>query len=190
MEYNNISSTNFGAKYLKTVSVKKLNPNTARYRKNNISFVEFDPQNEHDLITLYRTAKAWKGANFALPIAEAGELIAHKVISPNKNKIYILTSQQDSFDKLHTEYILGMAHLNNSSRNSSELAHFQVDPKQKYGSKNREYKQIGTAMLNELKNLCKNSLRLFSSTSATGFYERQGFEEIDEAMLEYIWRKK
>ena len=74
-------------------------------------------------------------------------------------------------------------------KGKDELAYFQVNPNYKYGSSNREFKNIGAAMINEFQRICK-VIRLYSSTKATRFYERNGFKLTDESMLEYIWRKK
>lgn len=189
MQINNISSTNFNAKYIKSLNVRRINPKTAEYVKERVSLVEFDPTNEHDLITLDRTYKNWKKADFVSPIFQTAELMTSDTVERKRNKIYILTSQKDKFDRIHAKYILGLANMIKQPKGKDELAYFQVNPNYKYGSSNREFKNIGAAMINEFQRICK-VIRLYSSTKATRFYERNGFKLTDESMLEYIWRKK
>lgn len=189
MQLNNISSTNFGAKYLKSLSVKRMNPQTAKYEKEKASLLEFDLTNQHDLITLYRTSKNWKGEPFVAPIVDNAMFLSQGMLDKNKNKIYILTSQKEKFNKIHAKYILGLASMSKQPKGKDELDFFQINPNYKYGSNHREFKNIGEAMISEFQRMCK-IIRLYSSTKATRFYESHGFKLVDESMLEYIWRKK
>ena len=189
MIQNNISSINFGAKYLKTVDIKKLDKQTGQFYPTQASFVEYDPKNLHDLKTLVRTSHNWKKGLFVHVIAQKAGYLTQNLLPPQHNKIYILTSQNDNFNKIHAKYILGLADIEKLPNGKDELEYFEVNPKHKHGSENREYKNIGEAMMNELKNLCKKSISLYSSSEGTKFYEKEGFKIIDKSFLKYIWRK-
>ena len=64
---------------------------------------------------------------------------------------------------------------------------FQVNPKYKHGASKREYKHIGTGILNSLKELYKNSIELSSTYEAAKFYEKQGFKITDNDLLKFRW---
>ena len=191
MKINAPNTTNFKAKFICNTQIKQINPKTDTYSPLKVSFLEYEPDNPKDLNALINTAKSWKGRLYAGRIAENASLISSGDMSKNKNHIYILSKQQENFNKLNTQDILGLAHLVSESKSMpDELRLFEVNPKFKYSrDKKREYKGLGESIISSLKKICNNSIRLISSYSAANFYEKQGFEIMDTDLLEYIWKK-
>ena len=68
---------------------------------------------------------------------------------------------------------------------TNELKFLQVHPRLKHGVSQKSYKNIGTGIINSLKDLYKDSIELESFFQTTEFYEKQGFKPLGE--LRYRW---
>ena len=174
----------FGAKFIKNVNIQKYNSKSHLYSNTKANFVKFEPENQSDINAIVSTAKAWKDQTFAGAIAQRAMYIVNGILNKDTNHVYVLTTQQSNLKKMKPGKILGMAHMS-CEPEENELKFFQVNPKQKYGASKREYKHIGTGILNSLKELYKNSIELSSTYQAAEFYEKQGFKAI--APLRYRW---
>ena len=117
-------------------------------------------------------------------------LMSEGIMPTYNNHIYMATSQMQNFDKLDKNKILGLAQMRDGDSYIDYLRYFQVKPDLKYGTKNREYKHIGSAMIDSIKKIYNETIVLISSLSATGFYEKQGFKLLDLDLLKYIWCPK
>lgn len=192
MKINSQNSIDFRAKFLCNTEIKKFNHKTNVYSPLKVSFLEYEPDNLKDLITITETATSWKKQQYAKKIALNAKLISVGFLSNLKNHIYILTKQKESFDKLNSQDILGLAHmLNEENPIPDELVLFEVKPDFRYEkNKKKEYKNIGKSIIDLLKNIYCNSIKVFSSYTAANFYEKQGFEIIDTNVLEYLWKNK
>ena len=177
-------SLHFGAKFIKNINIKKYNPKSHLYTDAKATLVKFEPKNQADMVAIISTAKEWRTEPFAGFIAQHASYIANDIISNHTNQIYLLTTQQNNLDKIKSGKIIGMAYMNQEDK-KNELKFFQVNPKLKYGVSKREYKYIGTEMLNSLKELYKNSIELESLYTTTEFYEKQGFKPL--GYLRYRW---
>ena len=176
----------FGAKFIKNVNIQKYNPKSHLYTDAKASLVEFEPENSSDMMAIISTVKEWKEQLFAGAIAQRASYIAHGILNKDINHIYLLTTQQTNLDKIKPGKILGMAHISRGP-GTNELEFFQVNPKLKHGATKREYKHIGTGILNSLKELYKSPIELTSSYQAAEFYEKQGFKITDRDILKFRW---
>ncbi len=191
MRIDTPQKTNFRARFIRNVQIEKINPKSKTYQPQKVAFLEYEPKNEKDLSTIFSAVKTWKNKLYAGRIAENAALINQGHLSGKKNHIYILSKQNGNFENLNENDVLGLAHMvNDDGPFTPELRFFEVKPDFKYGSKSREYKHIGEGIIESLKQIYNDSIRLISSYSAANFYEKQGFEIIDTDLFEYLWRAK
>ena len=83
---------------------------------------------------------------------------------------------------------MGLANMNITKGTTPELLFLQVDPVLSYKKGQSIYKNIGTEIINSLKQIYAKAIQVVSLYSATEFYEKNGFEIIDTKKLKYIWR--
>lgn len=192
MNINSINNLNFGAKYIQDAQVKKYNPNKNTYDSLNVSFVEMDPDNIEDLFAINDTVRYWYNEKYASNIAYSLYLLRDYCLPRDSYKVYALTTQKDKLDLLNVEEILALGEVvEKTPKKTLELNYLQVDPKLVYSSTQRDYKDVGTAFLNVLKNLDKvKSIVLTSACSAVGFYKKNDFKLTDVEHMRFIWKKR
>ena len=184
MEINN--NVSFGAKFINKINVGKLE--NKAYKQVKAAFVEIDPFNESDMFALEDIVKSWQNDRFAEDIKETAKLI-FKNNTQNDIKIFALTSQQDTFEKLNPDNILGLVETEGVIPFNCHINRFQVKPDYVY-KLNLEYRGIGTSILNSLKKMF-NKITLISEKdkSVRNFYERNEFAEHPNGSNFYIWYK-
>lgn len=192
---NNISSNtypapNFRAKFIKKVPVQKLDFATKRYKTTQASFVEFEPENLQDLKALAKAQSAWDGEFFAADIVKAAAKMFQGELKQPKNRIFVLTTQSDDCRNLNKDSILGMVQMVGGKAAQAELKFFQVRPDLSYNEVHRDYKGVGKAILDSIKEIYTKAIKLQSCYSAANFYEKQGFEIMDTGLLMYLWSPK
>lgn len=195
MMLNNISSNtypapNFRAKFIKKVPVQKLDFATKRYKTTQASFVEFEPENLQDLKALAKAQSAWDGEFFAADIVKAAAKMFQGELKQPKNRIFVLTTQSDDCRNLNKDSILGMVQMVGGKAAQAELKFFQVRPDLSYNEVHRDYKGVGKAILDSIKEIYTKAIKLQSCYSAANFYEKQGFEIMDTGLLMYLWSPK
>lgn len=195
MMLNNISSNtypapNFRAKFIKKVPVQKLDFATKRYKTTQASFVEFEPENLQDLKALAKAQSAWDGEFFAADIVRAAAKMFQGELKQPKNRIFVLTTQSDDCRNLNKDSILGMVQMVGGKAAPAELKFFQVRPDLSYNKVHRDYKGVGKAILDSIKEIYTKAIKLQSCYSAANFYEKQGFEIMDTGLLMYLWSPK
>ncbi len=195
MMLNNISSNtypapNFRAKFIKKVPVQKLDFATKRYKTTQASFVEFEPENLQDLKALAKAQSAWDGEFFAADIVKAAAKMFQGELKQPKNRIFVLTTQSDDCRNLNKDSILGMVQMVGGKAALAELKFFQVRPDLSYNKVHRDYKGVGKAILDSIKEIYTKAIKLQSCYSAANFYEKQGFEIMDTGLLMYLWSPK
>ena len=176
----------FGAKFINPINVGKLEGKA--YNQVDVSFVEINPFNADDVSALENIAKYWKDDKFAMNISVTADKI-HKSKSADGIRIFALTSQGDSFEKLNPDRILGVVETEDMAPFHFHINRFQVKPDYVY-KRDLEYSGVGTAILNSLKEMC-NKLSAISESdqSVKSFYERNGFDETFKGSNFYTWYK-
>lgn len=172
----------FGAKFISDATIKRYY-NGQGFKDYKASFIEINPKSQNDMISLGKIAKLWKGGNtFATDIYLSAQdvLWSSEPREPAiKNNFYAITQQFSNFFKLDSLGILGLLHLRTVFNNQSQILMFQVDPKNNMHAAFPEFKRVGTAMLDSIKDLFpKHNLIVHPVNSARGFYMSNGFEDI------------
>ena len=120
------------------------------YNQTPISFVKIEPQNAGDIKALEQVAKNWLYGKFATNVYHAACALRDDSKYYKDNEIYALTSQNSDFENLDNKKILGLVHTSKFSEGDIFIEHIESNPEMVY-FKNPEYKGIGTAMLDSLK---------------------------------------
>lgn len=189
MQIDNNYSPVFGAKFINSVTIGKLQQGAARYCDYSASFVEIEPNNIGDINALEYVSKNWSYAKFADNIYHAACALKNGSKFYKDNKVFALTAQQDKFEKLRENDLLGLVHVGPLEDNSLFIEHLQVNPDIIYVNK-PDYRGVGTGVLNSLKKLTdKISLFPSSEKSVRDFYEKNGFFEYPVGVNIFTWAK-
>lgn len=170
----------FGAKFINPINVRKLKEKS--YNQAGISFVEINPLCADDVSALKYIAEHWEKDKYAINISNVANMI-FKGKSSDKTRIYALTTQGDSFEKLNPDKILGVVEAEEFLPFYIHINRFQVKP---------EYinKGFGTAILNSLEEIYRKiSLIAENDEYVKKFYERNGFYETSNGSNFYTWYK-
>ena len=187
-------NTNFKAKFIKTEPILKLSDNAAEYNKHDISIAKIEIDKAEDIQALQDSAKSWGvKAYFSQDIADSAAYmhgLKEKIGKDLGINFYIATLQKDSFDKLRSDEILGMAETNRIEPKHLGIKSLQVSPSVMHAKVNTEYKGIGRSIIRALKAQKENKIiSLVSMYSAANFYEKMGFILTNPENLMYVWRR-
>ena len=181
MNISNINNNHleFRANFECKAEIKKLNSITGKYTPELVNWVKFDRKNPLDVMAL----------TYAANIAYRAMLMSETRLENEPCEIYIMTKQDSDFDDLDDSKILGMAEINKEDKNSIELNYIQVDPEQTSLSQRAEYKNIGSKMLDLLKNKYAHKvIKLRADAgSVSEFYKKNGFVLKDEKKRYFEW---
>lgn len=180
----------FGAKFINNVNIGKLQQGAKKYCNFYASFVEIEAMNPDDIVALENTSKYWSYAKFADNIYRAACAVRNDSKFYKNNRIFALTSQEDNFEKLDSDKILGLVHVSPLEQESIFVEHLQVKPDIIYVN-NPVFKGVGTGILNSLK-LITRKISLFPSSekSVRDFYEKNGFFEYPAKTNLFTWIKE
>ena len=112
-------------------------------------------------------------------------------ILPSKRdtgKIYALTLQQDEFDKLEGDKILGLCEVTLLDKDKVEINFLQTKPEHKYNDNKSEYKHIGKSFVRMLQGIRFKTIVVQAAYNAANFYEKMNFKIIDVDKLIYEWK--
>ena len=182
-----IEKINFGAIPKNKTSVKKFNKVTKRFVNYPVYFVKLDKYNKNDLDAIDKTAQKWKDTDYIKDINTSSHWMQFKPI-----EVYALTSQQNNFENLKADYILGLAEIRNNKNNSNLkiLNHIQVRPNAINVNQTNKlaYKHVGSAILESLKKIYKDiSLVAVEDDNVYGFYKRNGFIDDFNGSRHFQW---
>lgn len=192
MLINNTNTPNFQAKYVSTGNVKKLNPSKGCYERYGATLLEFDSSNKADLAVLKNTFEKWKSL-FGRDIYQTAENIVVDIFDEVKNKVYFFTKQSKDFDNLKVDDVLGLVDVepkkNKTGDDILEIHRLQVDTAL-IDKEMPAFKHVGTGILNSLKEKFNMIIELDSVPSATEFYEKNNFVDLQDSFLRYCWTPK
>lgn len=191
MKIQNEYTPNFGAKLIsKPTAGKIIWPTDNCYCSEGVSFLEIEPQNANDIEALKSIAKNWYKNLFAINICRAACSIRNESKYYKNNKIYALSSQNDKFEHLEPDKILGVVHVNSYSNGDLFIEHILAKSYAPDIKKIPEYKGIGTAMLTALKGLT-NKIFCFPTNEeyVKEFYYKNGFIEYPPHSNNFVWYK-
>jgi NADH:ubiquinone oxidoreductase subunit C len=118
------------------------------------------------------------------------ELYKKNVINPAV-KFYVATLQDNEYERLKPEYILGMTETRRLKPNHLEIICLQVNPNLMHlTNRLTKYKGIGRSIIRALKAQKENKvISLTSMYSAANFYEKLGFKLTNPQQLVYMWKR-
>ena len=180
-------SVSFGAIPINSIIIKKYNKASEKFADYPVNFVKLDADNKDDLEAVNKIVHKWNGAKYIRRIATSAHWMKEKPI-----EIYALTSQSQNFEKLQSNYILGLAEMREDRYDSENtlLRYLQVRPgAMNVNQKHRiNYKYIGSAILKSLKPIYDNiSLFADSNENIEAFYKHNGFIEDFKGAKHYSW---
>ena len=202
----------FKANYIKPINIMKRENNT--YVPYEAALVEFNPKDENDLNTIKSVSSYWKNDSFAVWIYENAYKRLFRSTNDNEH-IYGIVKPQETYSKVQKNNVLGLADFS-EDKNLTELNYLQIHPdnissknrqsipmtimqtikKKLFGNfifpETREYKNIGSAMLDFLKNkIGDRVISVYSDKNAIGFYKHNGFICPDEFYPSRLfWRRE
>ncbi len=142
-----------------------------------LSFVQIDTKNKSDIAALKELDYMYERKSYFGDISDNASLDYRCNISFNDKKYYVLTSQKRDFEKLDSDMILGAVQVE-PHENCNEINYLQVIPEQNYFNPEREYKNLGSSIVNTIMKLFpEKKLMLYSSNSAINFYKKLGFTQ-------------
>lgn len=188
MRIENSTSPNFSAKFINKTAIGKKDfyPN---YFSEQVSFVRIEPQNSSDIKALEQVSKFWIYGGFAKNVYYMACAIRNKSKYYKNHEVYALTSQNDNFEKLDSRKILGVAGTCPENKDKLFIEYIQANPQEIYAIE-PEYRGIGSAILDSLKNLFSKIYCYPSNTdSVINFYTKNGFQKKQNALNHYFWEK-
>lgn len=192
----------FKANYIHPVEIQKYNG--VEYQPCNAAFIELEN----------REASVVKNVNIKWKSKLVDGIYNSFITEPELKRVFAVTTQADSFEKLDPDKILGMALYEkyNKTYLYPEIKFFQVDPKNlstKYGNtilkkiknyffkflhrdkppkEKPQYQHIGESIMRSIQKLYSDeTIALFALPKAEGFYKKMGFYKSGMFM---IWRSK
>ena len=167
----------FTANLINKINVKKLNNN--QYQNQKVSFVELDVDCENDKKFLENLSEEWLYQDLFVKCIEDNFLtMTEDYDEENNSRFFVLTSQDDGFERLDVKKALGIAQTSPHDTDDINIDYLQTNPKyiKKQSTKPTEIKNIGCAIITSLKHLFKDkSLKLQTTSDLIEFYKKNGF---------------
>ena len=183
---NNNTQINFRAKFKNPVQILKKDISD-HYVPHNAAFVELEPDNANDIKALANINRYW---------AERDQYVCNiytTAIELRRNKdlniftrIFAVTEQNDNFEKLNDEKILGLAEVSTRKPKEYYISYIQVDPRNVF-SISPEFKRVGTRILDSVKAFANKILLSPNSHDTAKFYEENGFKPSKFSRSIYEW---
>lgn len=186
MKVNINNSVNFTAYYMNyRPTVRKLTSQSNNYENATVSMVEIDLDNKKDLSALEDISRTWESAMLMNNIySEAYEVSQNDELKENY-RFYVLTNQKSDFENLKPEEILTVCAIETENEDNAFIEYLQV---KKDFKESEQYKMLGTAMVEGLKNYYSR-INLYSvpSESVMDFYERNNFKHMPHSKYFFEW---
>lgn len=168
----------FTAKFISPVTVKKI-ATGGEYIPTTVNAVELSAKNKNDLKSLEAIKDLWGKDSYAGEIYEDAHYV-NDYYEEYRPSFYAITTQKDSFEKLHPENVLGLAETQTTFGKIKSLDYLQTNP-EFLNKLQPEIKRIGTAMLGFIENINKGRrIEINPAISARSFYLQHGYKSIHE----------
>ncbi len=189
MMIENNKNYSFTGKFINYAKIGKYVKEKNAYKDIKSSFVEIDCKSKNDVKSLENAINYWEDDKFGMNALYAVKEAQEDGSYYSYHKVYTLTSQNDNFELLNSDKILGVIHVSPMGNNKLYVDHIQTNPKYLYSMK-PEYAGIGTAMIESIKKLC-NMITLFPAKekSVKDFYYKNGFQEYGHGTNCFVWIK-
>ena len=177
---------NFKANFINTATVKKYAKNTNQYINKKATFLELDLTSSKDIEILKKLSFSWNAAFLKSVLKNVEKKL------PNW-KVYTLTIQNNDFNNIDSEKILGIAQTSKQDSQSINLEYLQVRPEYTHLNSQRKFKQVGSSIIDCLKKIeCVTRINVVSILEEVDFYILNGFfydmDILQESNL--FWQRK
>jgi len=169
-----MDSVNFKAKYIDNAFVQaKTGKN--RFIPKEVALLKVDLKSKKDKQALSQICSRWEKKNNLIRLV----LLSLESRSNKKHNIYLLSEQEDNFQKLLPSKILGIAKVSDYNKICS-LDFLQTNPKYEHTNEKRKIKRIGDAMVDYVLHKAGNrKTYLDSYAKVVEFYKKFGFKVIE-----------
>ncbi len=168
----------FKANYICSSQVKKND------KPCSLSFVQIDTKNSSDMTALRELDYMWGRKTYFSDISDNANLDHLYGLNSKFKQYYALTTQTKDFNKLDSEQILGLVQVE-PDVHYNEINYLQVLPTQNYSNPEREYKNVGSSIIDTITKIYPNKkIMLYSTDAALNFYKKIGFVQ-DESEKRY-----
>lgn len=182
-----MTNVNFKAKYIAPANVLK-RAQDENFKKHEVSFVEFYPDDEVDVSAVRKAAFQWKlgdqyGYKIAMDIKKSNYVGEFDIDTP-QTRYFGVTRQKADLINPRAYDILGLVEVHKKSNKEQYIRFLQVDPENNMKAEEPLFKGVGSAILRGVQNLFLDNtilLRPVFTTEVINFYQKNGFELIDEA---------
>lgn len=179
----------FQANPINSASIIKLNKKFNIKTNEPVVFAEMSPFSAKDKCTMKKIPFMWgeKRGDSAM-IADTFEYLSDSKDYGNiTNRFFVLTKQQDDFQHIKPTTVLGVLQTGSAGRDKEYVEFMQVNPFYQYNNPFSDLKNVGTVMLNSVKEIFKNKkLSLYSPAETVEFFEKNGFKAIDSSNSDAI----
>ena len=181
---------NFKAKSVKTSSLRQVSsgfPQQNRTCRGTI--IEIDTASPDDINILEETVKSWGDKDsYGKKIVDDAKALRIPQKTRGAGKIYAVTLQQNRFDKLEGDKILGLCEVTLFGKDKAEINFLQTKPEHKYNNDISGYKHIGKSFVKMLQGVRFKTIVVQAAYDAANFYEKMNFKIIDVDKLIYEWK--
>lgn len=174
---NNIS---FSGNYISPVHVLKKNCCNI-FLPHKVSIVELDTLNKKDMFALKNIGKTWNEP-YSDFICDDARMFFEKSERSLFHRFFVLTNQKDNFNNLQPDEILATTEITAFPTSKKiNIDFLQVDPENNYLARYRNYKNIGSALIEGIKNIFKGKeITVQSLPSALPFYLKNKFSSVSK----------
>ena len=176
---------NFQARYITSGFLKD-----SEHNNKCVNFVELELDSNSDKKTLKKTNRNWIKEYRKLCKKQNSETntdayLAESIYrnfkrarkTPNSKTFYAITTQNDNFEKLNHEDILGLTEITTHYVGKYEIENLQAKPNCTASIQNKPYHKIGTSIIDCLKKaLPYKEIQVSPIFDVSEFYEKNGFE--------------
>ena len=149
------------------------------YSKEKVAFVELDMKSSDDQQFIHAINDTWHcSKDFVKVMCDNFDYYHRNPDAPRPPQIFLLTEQQDFFEKLDPQKALGLTQTGKGLVNNIEIELLQTNPKYLNVDGKSDIRYIGTTILDSLKDFFGGSiLTLYAIEGTTQFYKKNHFKE-------------
>lgn len=183
-----VNSISFTGKYLQTKTIKHKNAENM-FHDCRVKLVELDSDCSNDVDALSMVNYSWDSGKTLLANINEEFRDCREFENPSLFKnFFVMTTQRDNFENLKPKKVIGAAEVFVRDPEAVTLKYLQVDPKNNMQCKERQFKGIGTAILDGLKEIFKGRDIILEPVKDKGvkkFYKSNGFQPYKDDLIIY-----
>ena len=170
-----MNQINFTANFVQNTTIKKKEKSTSEAVNTEVALVELDPNDKNDIKTIEDLSYDWGylGTYIGSIYSNMVKEVSYEDVE--KEHYYAVTTQENNFDKLDPNRILGVMLFLETTPDTelNEIKYIEVNPStNRTLNRNRKYIGVGSSMLKFLfENYKQKPIYARSDVRATKFYE-------------------